>query len=571
MDSAYVKLLISTMLIVMTSPLLAKPQYIDSKPLQTTVHTPVGQVRSGTTQVPMITWGADARTLYANGNSTRTRKDSIFAGLGLSLRLVREDSFTSQLQNYISGKSPYLRGTLGMLTMAADLLGKDPRIKPVLIYQLSESAGGDAMVVKKGIRKPADLKGKVIALQAYGPHVDYLTKVLSDAGLSPRDVSIRWLPDLTGTDNTPMSAFYEKDVDAAMVITPDALALTSGGTMGTGAEDSVAGARILMSTKTANRIIADVYAVRSDYFKSHRKDVSAFVRGLMLAQQEVDELVRQRNKRRAEYSSFMRSAAGALLDSEQASSDAEALYHDAMHMNVADNKRFFTDSNNPRRFTKRVAETSAAFNSLGLIKAVAKFNHANWNYGQISTGLTTDADTRTRFDERKLASTIARKQQQGTLEEGEIFAFEVFFKPNQKVFSADLYSQSFESVIELASTYGGAVITVEGHSDPLGYLKKKKAGSSNIILRRIQQSARNLSLTRATAVRNSIIDFARSRNISLDPSQFAIVGHGIDNPKSGICGNDPCAPKNEKQWRDNMRVKFRIIQLEAESDVFQPL
>jgi ABC-type nitrate/sulfonate/bicarbonate transport system substrate-binding protein/outer membrane protein OmpA-like peptidoglycan-associated protein len=571
MDLAHFKTLIGTLVLVCASPLMAKPAYIDSKPLHSVVRTAVGQVQSGTTQVPLITWGADARTLYANGNQAQTRKDSIFNGLGLQLRLLREDSFIRQLNNYISGKSPYLRGTLGMLTMSADLLNKDPRTKPVIIYQLSESAGGDAMVVKKGIRKPADLKGKVIALQAYGPHVDYLTKVLGDAGLTPNDVSIRWLPDLTGSDNTPMSAFYEKDVDAAMVITPDALALTSGGTVGSGAEDSVSGARILMSTKTANRIIADVYAVRSDYFKAHRNDVSAFVRGLMLAQKEVDELVRQRNNRRDEYAGFMRSAARVLLDSEQASSDAEALYHDAKHMTVVDNKRFFTDASNPRRFQKRVAEASSAFISLGLINSKASFSHANWNYGKMSAGLATDSDTRARFDERKLASTIARKQQQGTLDEGEIFSFEVFFKPNQKVFSADLYSQSFDQVIELAATYGGAVITVEGHSDPLGYLKKKKAGAENIILRRIQQSARNLSLTRATEVRNSIIEHAQNRNISLDPSQFAIVGHGIDNPKSGICGNDPCAPKNEKQWRDNMRVKFRIIQLEAESDVFQPL
>lgn len=571
MDLPHCRIFIGTLLILCASPLLAKPAYVDSKPLQSVVRTAVGQVQTAPTQVPLITWGADARTLYANGNQAQTRKDSIFSGLGLKLRLVREDSFTRQLNNYISGKSPYLRGTLGMLTMAADLLNKDPRTKPVVIYQLSESAGGDAMVVKKGIRKPADLKGKVIALQAYGPHVDYLTKVLSDAGLSPKDVSIRWLPDLTGSDNTPMSAFYEKDIDAAMVITPDALALTSGGSTGTGSEDSVAGARILMSTKTANRIIADVYAVRSDYFKSHRNDVSAFVRGLMLAQKEVDELISQRNNRRSEYSGFMRAAAKVLLDSEQASSDAEALYHDAMHMTVADNNRFFTDASNPRRFQKRVAEASSAFNSLGLISTRATFSHANWNYGQMSAGLAADTDPRTRFDERKLASTIARKQQQGTLNEGEIFSFEVFFKPNQKVFSADLYSQSFDRVIELASTYGGAVITVEGHTDPLGYLKKKKAGANNIILRRIKQSARNLSLTRATEVRNSIIAHAQNRSISLDPSQFAIVGHGIENPKSGICGNDPCAPKNEKEWRDNMRVKFRIIQLEAESDVFQPL
>jgi hypothetical protein len=50
-----------------------------------------------------------------------------------------------------------------------------------------------------------------------------------------------------------------------------------------------------------------------------------------------------------------------------------------------------------------------------------------------------------------------------------------------------------------------------------------------------------------------------------------VVGQGIEAPKSGVCGADPCAPQNEQQWRDNMRVQFRIIQVEAEAEVFQPL
>ena len=114
-----------------------------------------------------------------------------------------------------------------MINMAAETLNKDSRTRPVVIYQLSESAGGDALVVKSGIRRCKDLKGKTIALQAYGPHVDYLGQLLNDCGLSMTSVNLRWLTDLTGTDNTPMAAMYESNVDAAMVIIPDALALTS--------------------------------------------------------------------------------------------------------------------------------------------------------------------------------------------------------------------------------------------------------------------------------------------------------------------------------------------------------
>ena len=557
-------------LAALSTTVFAKPQYTNSKPLTDVVRATVASVKGGATQIPLITWGADIRTIHANGNQRKTAKGSIFQQQGLNLRLQREDSFPKQLKNYMEGQSPYLRGTLGMITMASPLLNKDPRTKPVVIYQLSESAGGDAMVVKKGINKPRDLKGKVIAVQAYGPHIAYLTKVLNDSGLSASDVKIRWLPDLTATDNSPMAAFYEKDVDAAMVIIPDALALTSGGNVGTGSEASVSGARILISTKTASRIIADVYAVRSDYFKSHRGNVDKFVRGLMLAQTEVADLIKNSANKRSQYQALMRSSGDILLDSAQATADAEGLYADAMHMTVSDNSQFFTNNNNPRRFQKRIKEISKSFTTLGLMQGGTTIAHAKWNYGQMGAGISSNTQQQ-KFNERKLATAIAKRQQQGTLKEGEIFSFEVFFQPNQKVFSADLYNKSFDRLIELASTYGGAVITVEGHSDPLGYLKKKKAGSNDLILRRIKQSAKNLSLTRANAVRNSVIDYASKRQITLDPSQFAIVGHGINSPKSGICGSDPCAPKTERQWRDNMRVKFRILQLEAESDVFQPL
>jgi outer membrane protein OmpA-like peptidoglycan-associated protein len=91
------------------------------------------------------------------------------------------------------------------------------------------------------------------------------------------------------------------------------------------------------------------------------------------------------------------------------------------------------------------------------------------------------------------------------------------------------------------------------------------------VLTQVKQAAKNLSLSRSVAVRDNIIAFAKQQNITLDTSQFAVVGHGLAKPRSGVCGDDPCAPKTEREWRDNMRVEFRILQVEAESSVFKPL
>lgn len=551
---------------------LAAPQFVNAPALTKVIKTPVGQVKSGETVLPLITWGADIRTIYANGSSRTTRSGSLFAQQGLKIRLEREDNFIKQIENYLSGRTPYLRGTLGMINMASEVLNKDSRSKPVIIYQLSESAGGDALVVKPGIKSAAGLRGKTIALQAYGPHVDYLTKILSDAGIAINEVKIKWLKDLTGSKNSPMEAFYESSVDAAMVIIPDALALTSGGNVGTGSEDSVRGAKILLSTKTANRIIADVYAVRADYFKSHKKDVAKLVHALMIARDKVANLVANKAADAKAYRELMRNSAEILLGSKEALADAEGMYGDAYHVDHAGNVKFFTKSSYPRNFSKRVGEIQVALKQIGLIKQTGRMQHADWNYADFTQGLSNVGRAEAkRFDSSGVASVVAKKQMQGTLEEGELFSFSVYFKPNQNSFPVSLYEDAFKKVTSLASTYGGAVITIEGHSDPLEYLRKKKKGASNVVLKRLKQSSKNLSLTRSNAVRDAVLKYAKSKNILMDESQFATVGHGFNKPKTGMCGADPCAPKTEQEWRDNMRVEFRIIQIEAEAEVFKPL
>lgn len=531
----------------------------------------VKDFRPGSTiKVPIITWGGDIATILANGDTKRTRKGSIFHKAGLNLELFREDVFKKQVESYMKGETPYLRGTLGMINMASELLSTDPRTKPVIIYQLTWSAGGDALAVNGKIRTASDLKGKTVGVQAYGPHVYYMSRLLADAGLSLRDVNLKWYPDLTGTDNTPMAAMQSGEVDAAFTITPDAMLLTSGGTVGTGAEGSVRGARILLSTRTANRVISDVYAVRSDYFKQHRREVEAFVGGLLQGAEQLGQLMAV--KKGSAYKKTLSSAAELLLDSSLAVADTEGLYADCQFVGWQGNVDYFANASFPRSLQRLTGEIQKSLTGLGLLSGKVALTNANWDYSRLKKKLQfAERSESPRFDTAQVSSVIARKQQQGTLQEGELFSFEIFFEPNQNTFSADLYQDAFDKVIEFSSTYGGALITVEGNSDPLGYLRKKKTGDSSIVLGRVKQAAKNLSLSRAMAVRDSITHYASQKGITLDPSQFAVVGHGISKPRNGVCGQDPCAPKTEKEWRDNMRVEFRILQVEAESSVFNPL
>jgi ABC-type nitrate/sulfonate/bicarbonate transport system substrate-binding protein/outer membrane protein OmpA-like peptidoglycan-associated protein len=540
--------------------------FIQSPPLSSEIRTGVEDVKQAKyLQVPVITWGGDIATILANGNSAVTAADSIFAQKGLQIKLFREDDFKNQISAYLKGNTFFLRGTMGMINMAADLLSKDPRTKPVIIYQLTWSNGGDCLVVKPGIKTAQDLKDKTIALQAYGPHVDYLAKILKDAGLSMKDVNIRWTKDLTGTDDTPAEALFEANIDAAFVIIPDGLMLTSNGTVGTGAEGSVKGAKIMISTKTANRIISDVYAVRSDYFQANRKKIEDFVHGLLLATQELKDLFRNKEGQMDMFKVTLGAAAELLLDSAQATADAQALYGDCEFTGFPGNVKFFGDTKWPRNMERLTEEIQSAFIAVGMLSKKTVLDQARWDYDNLRAGLTGIDDVEApRFKKDTVAQVVARKQAMGTLTEGELFNLEINFQPNQKEFSEDMYADGFQRVVELAATYGGAVITVEGHSDPHKYNRLKKKGTNEVVLKQTKQAAKNLSMSRALAVRNSIIKYGKGSGVPLDESQFTVIGHGIDQPKYPT-------PKTKEEWLNNMRVVFRIIQIEAEDEAFEPL
>jgi len=441
-----------------------------------------------------------------------------------------------------------------------DRLGANANTRPVVVYQHSWSAGGDALVVKGGINSVGDLRGKAVAIQRNGPHVDYFLKLLKDARVGTGEVNIVWTKDLVGAGgDTPMAKLSRGGIDAAFVIIPDALSLTSQGTVGTGAEDSVKGARILLSTKTANRIISDVYAVRKDYFDRNREKVKNFVHALLKSEEDVRDVMAAKGD---VYNQLLSAGGKLLLDDAGAKSETEGMYRDAEMAGFDGNVKFFADMGWPRNFKRISIEIQDSLAALGLLRGRHDILAANWNYDELRTGLRNAGKVDvSRFREDRTAVVAERLSKKGS---SALFNFEINFGPNQSVFSASEYRSEFDRVIELASTYGGAIITVEGHSDPMNFLRKKKEGGAPMLLRKIEQAAKNLSYSRARSVRDEIVRYAASRGITLDPNQLNTIGHGIDNPKFAV-------PSTKEEWRRNMRVEFKIMQVEAEEDVFRPL
>jgi len=557
---------------LMSTAVAMAADYIQSPPLNQVVNSSVNDCRTQTNlNVPVIAWGGDIPTLVSNGNSLTTQDGSWFDIVGLDVTLSRQDRFATQVENYLSCDTPFLRGTQGMINMAADLTQGDPRTEMVAIYQLSWSNGGDALVVNSDIASLEDLKGKTIVLQAYGPHIEYLTTLLDTAGLNINDVNIKWVQDLTGTDNTPYAAFInDENIDAAFMIIPDALVATSDGTTGTGAEGSRHGATIMVSTKTANRLISDVYVVRRDYFDANRDQVQQFVHALMLGEEATREAIRLGQ---ADATAIFSAAAEHLLDAPGDVVGAQGLWADAETVGYRGNVAW-VNQGTQRSWLSVNNSIQSSFGRLGLMSSAYTLSHAAWDYTSFEEGLSdTSGVEQPRFNEAEVQAAVTDMSRNGTLDDAGLYEFQIFFEPNQSTFPSMTYSRDFEKVIELAATYGGAVITVEGHSDPLEYLRKRQSGESNIMLNRMIQSGNNLSMVRAQEVVTSIISFASANGVQMDQSQFVPLGLGFSDPTTGLCENNtvPCAPQTEAEWKSNMRVVFRIVSMEAEAQVFTPL
>lgn len=550
-------------------------EYSDQAPLADTLSATVKSCRTGTDSlsVPMRTSGVDIIPLFANGYQTESSADSIFSDNDITVSLFLENDITEQVKKYLSCESPIMRGTQGMLNAVADLTENDPRTKQVAIYQHGYSNGADAIVARGGLSSAADLSGATIVTQAYGPHLAYLSRILADGqsavernGGTWESPTIRYTSSLMGFQgDTPGAAFLDDpENDAVLVTSADAQTLTSGGNTGTGAEGSVKGATIMLSTRSANRIISEVYVVRADYLEKNREQVRNFVRAMFSAEEVFREDV---VKQVVDWN-----AAGELLLGDPgADSEAKDLWRNVETVGVDGNDRW-SQADGSRSWKTMNNRIQSVMVASGLLASAYDLTVADWDYSVVSGDV---FDKRRAelpsFDSNATASAVKNMKESGELEENSLMEFEIHFQPNQRTFSQAEYRDEFDRVAELAETYGGAVITVEGHSDPMNYLRKKHNGESNHQLRSIRQAAKNLSMNRAIEVRDSVIEFAEDNRRTMDESQFVTLGHGITEPKTGLCEGDPCPPQTEAEWKSNMRVTFKLVNVEAEASTFTPV
>jgi ABC-type nitrate/sulfonate/bicarbonate transport system substrate-binding protein/outer membrane protein OmpA-like peptidoglycan-associated protein len=567
-------LTIFTLILATASPhawAAGSPEFLQAKPLFDAdilrgVH--LKSVKAGVLKIPTITWPGDVSTIY-------TDSEGLFKQQGLDVQLFCENDFAKQVKGVLEGETPLLRGTMGMINAAGETFAKQG-IDLVVVYQLTWSSGGDVLVVRSGVNSLTDLKGKNIALQLYGPHMDYLTTILKKAGLKSSDVKPYWLKELSiptydthGKVLDPRSAFESStQLDGAFVISPDASALTSGGN-GTGAEGSVKGAHSLFSSKSANRVIADVYAVRSDYFKANKDKIEKFVHALMLGQERFNDLLANKASEQQKYKQLLTRSAELLFGSAQAVGDVEGSLGDCEWVGYKGNVAFFTGAGTIRSFSVLKDEIQPSFMELGIMKGKAPLEVAHWDYNKLAQGLkgassaiaikpAFDQAKTQRAVEKEVSSSLTKWQQEGSL-----YQFEIYFAPRQASFSSQEYQDAFKKALELSQTLGGALIVIEGHNSPDALNKAKADGKSPTEIGLIEQAAKNLSYQRALSARQAYFDYCKQCGVNVDESQFVAVGMGTKSPKFAV-------PKTEQEWNANRRVVFRVKSVETELDSFRP-
>lgn len=567
---------------------------------------PVKPVQAGKTwNVPFITWGGDMATFYANGG-LETKPGSLFAKQGLSLKLSPGDDFPQQVKDYLSGKSPFLRGTFRMMGMASEVIGSDPRTKGVMVMQMTWSAG-DHMVTRPSVKTVSDLKGKKIVLQQGGPHVGMLDDVLHSAQLTWDDISVTWVKELTGPGGAAEKFRKDPSYAACFVISPDMIGLTGGlRTTGSGAEGTVKGSRVLVSTAELSRSIADVYVCRKDFFDAHKAEVAKFVAGYMKAAEEVLDLKKAYEASGSQKYMKLLEMSQNIYGTEilpTLEEDAHGLLSDCTFVGYPGNVTFFEKQGNLHGFQALEKAALRLATSQGFASVEAGFFPPGFDYttkpfiGYLSK---TKIEKGEQFRAEAVLSEIEALSS-GELDDRTILSFTINFEPNQTEFSAQRYGVEFQRVVELADKYGNAVIAVRGHSDPTktlvelvraglkkGVLKKQGRGkgsryslrgrplsleNTDTLVRLIEsgafdgvadhnprevmQAALNLSRKRAAAVRKAIVGYAKGKGLEIDASQIQPVGVGIREPFVA-------QPRSMDDARQNMRVEFLLMRVEAE-------
>ena len=223
-------------------------------------------------RVGVVTWPGYCGGLVANGGFKPNRQCIYWNGHKLLVEFLLLEDVDARGKAFARGGPDGVDIVWSTVDFwANELPGLDKGgVKSRAIMQVDWSRGGDAIVADNSIQKIEDLKGKKIALTLFTPSHWLLEYSLQNSSLDESDQSAI-VKSLVGTNASPdaRADFVAGKVDAAVVWEPDV----------TEALKKRPNSHILVSSKTAANLIADLMVAREDFIKEHPDVIKAFISG----------------------------------------------------------------------------------------------------------------------------------------------------------------------------------------------------------------------------------------------------------------------------------------------------
>src|SRR6185369_16901928 len=443
-------------------------------------------------------WAGWSPIILANNGFKPGRVWKTPGGKDFKVELVLIDDPVAMRDAYAAGNLHVGWATLDMVPLFLEGLRKDSRVMPRVYQQVDWSNGGDGIVVRDSVKTMADLRGKTIVLAQNSPSHFFVLNALINAGVQPAEVDFKFTQDAFQA----AAAFNaDKKLAGAVSWAPDIYNL-----------EKVKGNHMLVTTATANKLIADVWFARADFAKDNPEIMEGITRGIFDA---MVDLKTQESKQKV--AKLM--AAGYSIPE----GDALGMLGDAHSTNYAENRDFFLNQNNPTSFERTWTTAYFLYKRINSVTDQTSFDQV-MDFSVIQK-LGSEAKYSSQKNEYDIqfapasAGSITGEADEILTKTVVIHFFPNSWDLNKKITRTvdgkeveEVYDPNVAFIVEevgkLAGQYGAARIVIEGHSD--GSMKGQIPKSL----------VQELSLNRANSVKEALV----RKFSSLQPNQFSTAG-----------------------------------------------
>jgi len=483
-------------------------------------------------EFPINIWIGWLPIIAANHGHKPNTESIFYKKYGFMMNITLIDNPVDARNAFAAGKSHVLWGTLDMMALFAPELMKDSRTAPRIVQQIDWSNGGDGIVVRDSIKSIADLKGKTVVYAQNSPSQYYINNLLITAGIQPSEVKHKYTNDAFQAAAAFVASTGKKEqIDAVVSWAPDIYQIP----------EKVKGTKILSTTQDANKLIADVYAVRADFAKDHPEIVKGMVAGIFEAMAQL----RKDEKFKMQACQWLADRYG--LDVEE----VKGMLNDAHSTNFAENKEFFLNANNPANFERTWKNITVVYRELGLIDAPVPFEQVmDFSYIQALDKEGAFKDQKDEYKKEFVPTSYSKVSAEAPILTQTI---RINFYPNSanifepahddlgNALKDTLYDPNakatLDKVARLAAQFEASTIAIVGYTD------SSRKGQVP------EEAVKKLSLARAEAVKQELVN-----KFKFDPNKFVVEGKGWEKP---FDENDPL--NNAK----NRRVEISVYQPES--------